>query len=161
MAALGQTFEASQHESMEERNYDPIPNGVYKVMITASEIKDTKNNDGRYVSLTFEIVEGDYKGRKLFNNLNLWNKSAQAVAIAQKELKTICDAVRKPRINDTCELHDIVMQARVVVGKRKDTGEPQNEIKMYAPIGANMDAKAEQPTASASAGGGQKRPWEK
>ncbi|MFO7900232.1 MAG: DUF669 domain-containing protein [Planctomycetota bacterium] len=46
-----------------EVGFEPIPAGKYLAIITGSEMKDTKAGTGRYLELTFEVIEGKHKGR--------------------------------------------------------------------------------------------------
>ena len=67
--------------------FEPIPAGKYVAVITASEMKETKNKDGHYLELVFQIIEGEYKGRKLWGRLNLDNANPTAVQIARGQLR--------------------------------------------------------------------------
>jgi hypothetical protein len=66
--------------------------------ITNMEVKaNKKKNDqetGHNLYSEYTVKHGDLKGRKFFENLNLWHKlSTQAVEIAQKQLSSIGHAV--------------------------------------------------------------------
>jgi len=82
--------------------FDPIPAGKYQALITDSEMKPTKNGDGQYLELAFEIIKGDYRSRKVWARLKLENRNAQAAQIARADLSAICRAVNviQPRDND-------------------------------------------------------------
>jgi len=118
--------------------FEPIPAGDYLVVITESEMKQNRNTPGSHLALTFEVIEGEYKGRKLFTNLNLDNPNRQAVKIARAELSAICRAVGVMTPKDSMELHNLPMRVRVGLEKRQDTGELQNRIKKYEPKGAGV-----------------------
>jgi len=113
-------------------NFEPVPAGTYLAMIMASEKKETKAGNGHYLEFVLTITDGDYKGRQLWDRLNLWNPNTQAVEIAQKTLSAICRAVGVMQPRDSVELHNVPMQVTVKLTIRKDTGEPSNEIKGYA-----------------------------
>ena len=70
--------------------FDAIPAGKYQAVITDSEMKDTKSGTGKYLQLEFEIIEGDYKNRKLWARLNLENANSEAVRMARADLSAIC-----------------------------------------------------------------------
>lgn len=123
-----------------QQEMKPIPEGEYKAAIVKSENKATKAGTGSYLSVEFEIVEGEYKGRKLWINLNLNNPNATAVEIAKAELSAICHAVGVLRPRDSAELHNRPMFISVKLEKRKDTGEMQNRVKGYKSL---SEAKAE------------------
>jgi hypothetical protein len=128
MASLS-GFDASNVTPM--ASFAPLPNGRYVAAVTNSEFKPTKNGTGEYLELTFEVLEGEHKGRKLWARLNLKNASAEAVRIAEQELSAICHATGVMRPNDSLELHDIPLLLDVKVTKRNDTGDLTNEIKGY------------------------------
>ena len=112
--------------------YSAIPAGKYLAVITNSEMKPTRNNTGRYLELTFEVIEGDHKGRKVWARLNLENVNVLAVQIARGELSAICRAVGIMTPNDSAELHNLPLLITVKQKKRDDTGDLSNEIKGYA-----------------------------
>ncbi|MGD9126460.1 MAG: DUF669 domain-containing protein, partial [Planctomycetia bacterium] len=60
-------FDANQVDP--STSFDPIPAGKYVAVITESEMKDTKSGVGQYLQLTFDIIDGKYKGRKLWSRL--------------------------------------------------------------------------------------------
>jgi hypothetical protein len=113
-------------------DFEPIPAGKYLAAITESEMKETKNGSGRYLQLTFSILEGEHKNRVLWARLNLDNPNATAVKIARAELSAICHAVGVMAPKDSVELHNLPLVITVKLKKRQDTDELTNEIKGYA-----------------------------
>ena len=73
----------------------PLPSGPYPAQITGMECR--ANNDkstGHNLALEYTIIDGEFKGRKFFENLNLWHTgSSAAVEIANKQLSSIGHAV--------------------------------------------------------------------
>jgi hypothetical protein len=129
-------------------DYAPIPAGNYLAVITESEMKPTKSGTGSYLQLTFEIIDGPYKGRRLWSRLNLDNPNTVAVQIAKAELASICRAVGVLTPNDSIELHDIPLVVHVRCRKRPDTGELTNDIRGYSArdIEEESPAKPTKPT---------------
>ncbi len=125
-----QGFNAHQVEP--KADFEPIPADKYVAMITESEMKPTKSGAGSYLQLTFEILEGQYKGRFLWARLNLDNANPTTVQIARGELSAICRAVGVMTPNDSVDLHNLPLVLTVKCKTRKDTGEITNEIKSYA-----------------------------
>lgn len=111
---------------------EAVPAGKYIAVITESEVKPTKSGTGHFLELTFEIIEGDLKGRKVWARLNLDNPNAQAVQIARGELSAICHAVGVMQPKDSAELHNLPLEISVRCKKRDDMDELSNEIKGYA-----------------------------
>ena len=115
---------------------EAIPAGTYTVCITASEAKPTKAGDGSYLELEFTVMEGDYKDRKVFTNLNIGNKNPTAVEIAYRALSSICHAVGVIQVADSSQLHNKPFLLKVGVrpaGQGADGRqyEASNEIKGY------------------------------
>jgi hypothetical protein len=122
-------FDANQVEPSTE--FEPVPSGKYTAVISNSEMKPTKANTGKYLELEFEIIEGEFQGRKVWARLNLDNPNAMAVKIALSELSSICRAVNVPVPKDSCELHNLPL----VISVKQKTGADdvvRNEIKGYA-----------------------------
>ena len=81
-------------ESIEPNtSYEPIPAGWYQAIISSSEMKATRDGYGEYLSLTLQIIEGNYQNRLVFARLNLKNANDVAVDIAKKDFVTICRVV--------------------------------------------------------------------
>ena len=51
-------------------SYDVLPKGKYLAMAIASELKATKTGTGEYLQITFEVLDGQFKSRKIFERLN-------------------------------------------------------------------------------------------
>jgi hypothetical protein len=113
-------------------DFEPIPAGKYVAVVTASEMKPTKNGNGSYLELTFQVIEGEFKNRLLWARLNLDNPNPLTVKIARSELAAVCKAVGVLTPHDSTELHNLPLQLKVGMKRREDTGELTNEIKGYA-----------------------------
>lgn len=83
-----------------------LPLGKHPVVIVGSNLKPTRNNDGGYLELTLEAIDGPSKGVQHSDRLNLHNKSAQAVEIANKQLSAYCHVTGVLRFQSTEELHN-------------------------------------------------------
>ncbi len=123
-------FNANQVEPTS--NLEAIPAGKYLAVITESELKPTKSGSGSYLQLTFQVLEGEYKGRFLWSRLNLHNANPTAVKIAQAELSAICRAVGVLTPGDSVELHNLPLVINVKCRKREDSGDVTNEIRGFS-----------------------------
>ncbi len=132
--------------------FEPIPNGKYLCAITASEKQDTQRGDGWFIKLEFTVLEGAYKGRKIFDRLNLGNPSQKAVEIARAKLSAICRATGKVKAMDSVELHDLPLCVAVRVSERKDTKEKTNDVTGYLDKAKASGAVAP-PAGNGAAGG--------
>ena len=122
-------FDARTVEPMDQ--FEPVPAGKYLAAVVASEVKPTKARDGSFLELTFQVLEGDYKGRLLWARLNLDNPNPLTVKIARGELSALCRAVGIMEPKDSCEMHNLPLV--ITVKQKADSdGEVRNEIKGYA-----------------------------
>lgn len=135
--------------------FEAIPAGKYLSVITESEMKHTKSGVGQYLQITFQVIEGEYKGRLVWSRLNLDNPNATTVKIARAELSAICRAVGVLAPKDSLELHNIPFVITVGHKKRDDNGELTNVIKGYA----KKDAATAR--APAAAGNNAAPPWKR
>ncbi len=148
MANLG-NFNAN--DVPDRQDFTPVPGGRYRIMTTASDMKPTKDGNGNYLQLEYDIQAGEHAGRKLFERLNLDNQNQTAVDIAYRTLGEICKAVGKLQITDSSELHNIAMDCDVEVEPGRPymkngvevPGKPQNVIKRYHPVGGGAAATAQ------------------
>ena len=145
-------FDANEVDPMLE--FEPIPAGRYLAVIVASKDKDTKSGNGSYLELEFEVLEGEYRGRKLWSRLNLHNPSQKAVEIAQAELSSICRAVGVMTPKESADLHNIPLLIGVKCRTRGDTGDIVNDVSGYYP-------KPVAAGPSQSAGDNTSPPWAK
>jgi len=146
-------FDANEVDPAEV--FNPIPTGEYPAAIVESEMKPVKSGNGNYMKLTFQIIEGEFKGRKLWDQLCLQHTNAVTVEIAQRKLSAICHAVGVMKPRDSVELHNLPLMVKVACKKREDTGEIGNEIKGYKRKEATAAAEAA-PQASEST-----PPWQR
>lgn len=139
-------FDANQVEPA--ASFEPLPADKYLAVITASEMKPTKNGAGKYLELTFQVIEGQYKGRNVWARLNLENPNAMTVKIARGELSAVCRAVGVMQPSDSVELHNLPLVITVKCKKRADNGEITNEVKGYAKREMAVDRPAQAVTAT-------------
>lgn len=130
MAQLPSVFNTEDHDEMS--GFEPLPAGVYVSEIIKSEVKDTRDKTGKYISLQFKVTEGKHKGRYIFANLNVVNKNAQAVEIAQRELKSICVACGfEGELEDTVDLHEIPIGIKLKIKPADANWPASNQITKY------------------------------
>lgn len=136
------------HEVEPNAVFDPLPAGKYLAAITASELKPTKSGDGSYLELTFEVLEGEFRGRKVWDRLCTNHPNPTTVKIARSNLSAICRAVGMMQPRDSVDLHNLPLFITVKVKKRNDTGELTNEIKGYEAKTSSQPQPQQAPVAS-------------
>lgn len=143
-------FDASQVP--EQQDFSALPEGQYVAIITASEMKPTKNGNGQYLQFTFEVLDGQHKGRNLWARLNLQNPSQKAMDIAKIELGAICRAVGIIKPGDSSELHNkpILLTVEVEIDER---GKQGNNITKYESAGQMTPGFGMAPAAAAAPAG--------
>lgn len=95
-------------EVSETENFSPIPEGKYICKIADVKKEITKNNNEVW-KLTLEVVEGEYKGRKIFDNLVFTEKAYSRI----KKLYSAIGGYDLAQARD-CETSDILDQVVLV-----------------------------------------------
>jgi hypothetical protein len=88
---LPETFDPSAHEGT--RDLECIPPDWYQAQMIENEVRNALNGNGTYLLAVFEILGGEYRGRKIYQNITLQNQNQQAVEIGQRLLTDIYNAV--------------------------------------------------------------------
>jgi hypothetical protein len=169
---LGGSFDASTVDIEESQRHQLLPAGDYLCLIEDTQMGPTKNGDGEKIVVSLVVLTGSYEGAKIFETLNVVNKSPIAVKKAFEALAKICVAAGKPVIQDTQELHNLRVIATVEVEKGKGTyvgsdgvtrpSGDQNKIKSYrSPNGTAPAAPHAAPAVSQPATSGKPLPWKK
>lgn len=141
-------FNAEQVEPT--ASYDVLPKGKYLCMAIASELKPTKNGTGEYLQITFEVIDGQFKGRKIFERLNIRNQNKVAEDIAQRALSALCHAIGVIHLQDSDQLHNLPVVLDISVEDGRDGYEAQNRVKGYSSAGGASQPAA-RPAAAAPA----------
>jgi hypothetical protein len=152
----------------------PIPNGEYMLKITKQELAATKDGTGIMLKMEYAVAEGEFENRRIWTNLNIRNKNAQAQAIAIGEFKALCLACGieyETAKRDTDILNDIPFRANVGLEKPREGYDQRNRVTKYLPrddapaAPAAAAPKAPLPMMKAPppkpAAGGKAMPWAK
>jgi hypothetical protein len=123
---------------------EPVPSGTYPVVIIASEEKPVSGKPGHaYYQLDMQITDGEYKGRKVVERLNVKNANQQTVDIAYSTLSSICHVTGVMQIGQSsAELHNRPFKVVVVkVPRTDDPTKEGNEIRGYLDMAGNPPGK--------------------
>ena len=148
MARFDTSFDATSVEPTTAQEL--LPAGKYRAQIVESEMRVTKNGMGQFLWLMLDILEGEYKGRKIFDQLNLVNPNPTTVEIAQRTLSAICHATGRMHVSDSEELHLIPMKIQVKIRPPKNGYGESNAI-AYLPPERGAVARVAKPTPVAPA----------
>lgn len=136
MARLNQQYDPAQHEEMQE--FTPLAAGDYLGRITKSEMKKTKDGAGQYLELEFTLIAAEHADRKVWTRLNLVNRNATAVKIANQELKSICVAAGiNGVVDDSDVLHGKPMLLSLKIVEATAQYGASNSIAKYTSPGSN------------------------
>lgn len=130
-----------------ESNYELLPAGWYTAQVTDSSIVPLKSGNGKGLKLTFTVLSDNYRGRKVFTQLNVEHTSEKSQKIGLQDLKDLCESIGLARLGDTVELHNKPLQIRVKI-RKDDSGqyEDQNEINGFKPANGAAAPAAGFPT---------------
>lgn len=138
----------------EQQEFSALPEGQYVMIAIGSELKPTKSGNGEYLQFTLEVLDGPFKGRKIWDRMNIRNPNSTAVDIANRQLAAMCRAVGVIKPNDSAELHNRPMLVTVAI-EVDDRRRESNVVKKYDSVsgGAQPAAPMFPPPAAAPA------PW--
>jgi len=113
-------------------SFEVLPADNYVVVIESSEKRKASTGEANYyLQFVYNVVEGKFAGRKIFDRLNVENESAQAETIAKRALASICLAVGAVHPKNTEELHDKPFMVNVGIRPAKGDYGPSNVVKGY------------------------------
>ena len=90
--------------------------GAFSVSLDVKNIEESRTF---YETLGFEVIDGQYKGRKLWDRLVLQHPNSETVRIARGTLSAICRAVKVMTPKDSVELHNLPLIISVGIDKRR------------------------------------------
>lgn len=109
----------------------PLPAGEYLAHITESDVVNLKSGNGQGLKLTFEVIDGPFKGRRVWESLNVVHSNELAQSIAQSQLSAICRATGVIKLDDTAALHRKPMKITVAIKPASGDYKEGNSIKGY------------------------------
>lgn len=161
LTALG--YDPAKIEDVGEGNFSVVPPGIYNVIISNSELKDNRAGNGKYLEVTYQIIEGrEFIGKTVKDRLNIIHPNPDVQRIALSQLKKICDAVgHKGQLKDSNQLHGKPMSIRVVIEEFESNREPgkilqSNRVESRMPKQSAITAA---PPPSAESGQAQPIAW--
>jgi hypothetical protein len=154
--ALPETFDPTTQEGSK---FDVVPVAVYKAQITDASVSQPQSGDGWGINLSWQITEGEYEGRYVFQRITFIHSSIQATTIGRRQFKDLCVATGiDEQVTDVAVFKFIPCQIRVGIEQDKQGVYPdKNRVSRILPFDAPVKpvaktaktAKPAQPTASA------------
>lgn len=149
-------FDASQVAPQE--SFSPIPAGSYIAQVIESEIKPTKSGTGQMLTLRWQILDGQYKGRLVFDRLNIVNQNPEAEKIGQRQLSGVCHATGVIKLTDSSQLHNKPVKIKVKIRSDANYGD-SNEVGGYDAVAGGAASIPSAPAANPV--GAATPPWQK
>ena len=118
-----------------EPQADVLPAGEYRAVVIESSM-DKKDSGAVMLSLTLQIVDGQFQNRKVWESINYVKKDGTVNQIGAGQLSALCRSVGVMNPNDTSDLHNKPFVAKIAI--RQDEGyEPKNTVKSFKPMVQN------------------------
>ena len=116
----------------QNREFTPLPNGEYIAQIISSERKTLQSGTDA-LTIAWQIIDGEYKNRQVFENLYLFDPSRpKQTAFNKQKLMFIVKACGLEVMNDTTELHN--KPVKITIRTSEYNGKTRNEVTKYLPI---------------------------
>jgi len=119
-------------------DFETVPAGTYRAMITSAQVKRTKAGNGAYLGLVFTLCNNDeYEGRKIYHMITFDHPNPDTVRIAKEHLKKLCVAIGSGNaLIDDPEVfvgHTIAIKVIVKGNEDSDIG-LKNSVQHYFPF---------------------------
>ena len=151
LTALG--YDPAKVEDIGEGNFSVVPPGIYHVIIVNSELKDNRAGNGKFLEISYQIIEGQFIGKTVKDRINVMNPSETALRIGLSQLKKICDAVgHKGQLKDSCQLHGKLMAIKVSIEEFESNKEPGKMLQSNRVESRMPKQSAASPSPSAESG---------
>ncbi len=98
---------------------EAVPPNWYNMVITDGEVAPTANGAGKLMKLEFQILDGDFKGRKAWDNFCYEHANPQTVEIAQQMISAICHATGVIQMQDVQQLFNRPFQGKLSLEPRR------------------------------------------
>lgn len=115
-------------------DYDPIPKGIYDLVVSDASVHPTSNGNGLRVAVVIDVLDPDYAKRKIFENFNIRNPSEKAQRIGKGMLTALCKAIGKAGlVDESAELIGIPFKGKVGIVPADGQYSAKNNVTAYFP----------------------------
>lgn len=109
--------------------------GKYRAVIAETTYKQTKRQDGRYVSVCFQVLDGRYKDRRVFMNFNIENPNEMAQKIGRGQFKQFLKAIGiEATLKEEADFHRQAANRILFIDLDQETGKDgrtRNTVRKY------------------------------
>jgi hypothetical protein len=141
--------------------YDVLPEGWYNANIAKADLTNTKDGNGQYIKVRYDITGPTHQGRVVFGNINIRNASAKAEEIGRQQLGDLMRAIGLTKVTDTDQLLGGNVQIKLAIRPASDKYEAQNEVKGFRALGGSPPVIPTKPAAAPAPAAASSPPWMK
>ena len=117
-----------------ELGNDLVPKGRYTAHVIETEIVNTKSGEGKIAKFTFEILDGPFERRRIWENYNYINPNAEAQKIARRQMGRLAEAIGLGVYRDTAEFHHKPLLIDVTIEAGKDGYDDKNKVSKFVQV---------------------------
>lgn len=126
-----------------------LPAGSYHCQVESSELKQTKDGQGHYFNVMFDVIGEKFNGRKIFHIFNIQNKSekAQQIGLGQLKSMVVASGGEVTKITSADDIVGLECMVKVKIQNDPKYGE-SNRVVSFSPVPAErVPAEGENPSA--------------
>ena len=116
--SIFQDFNANSIEAPKS-DFELLPPGSYNVRVLEAEESTTRKGDPG-IKLSFEVTDGDYMNRRLWERCWIKHSSEAFAGREQARFASLCRAVGVPQPQSTDEFLGLECVAKVIIEKSKN-----------------------------------------
>ena len=151
-------------DGTESGEFTPIAPGEYTMLMESAELKENSKGTGSYFAVKFQVLDGPYKGRLVFDNWTYQNQSEVAQNIGRGKITSLSKAVGFKEgqvVRDTNDLCNKPVIGVVKIQEGKGEYGDKNVIQAFKAVTkvAALSKKAA-PTAAVEADEEEGAPWQ-
>tara|TARA_Y100000816_G_scaffold182776_1_gene132346 strand:+ start:2052 stop:2468 length:417 start_codon:yes stop_codon:yes gene_type:complete len=129
----------TQNQSGEKKSYEPIPDDSYTVSLNRIREKSTKAGNGTLIDVSFQVTDGDFKNRLVWDSFLISHPNAKAAGIGLQRLDSMLKSMGvhggfEALGNDSSQLEQFVGKEFIInTAVENNPGyKPRNVVKKYS-----------------------------
>ena len=119
---------------LEENNFEPIPDGWYEVLISSTQLKQTKAGTGEYIALRYNVLGPTHEGRVIVGKLNIRNPNPKTQDIGIRQLGELMRAIGLASVEDTDQLIGGHLEVKVKISESSGGCKISNYVSNFRAI---------------------------
>ena len=149
-------FEMLEEEPL--KSFEPLAAGWYPTVINATT-EETSKAGNRYLQIECEIT-GEFAGRRVWTNYNIWHPDSNVVEIAQRQISDLTRACGLTNVPpDSDELVGKHLDVQLKIDEGNGDYAPKNKVVAYRTAPGQPPTKQVVNGNAAVTGGSDDPPW--